>query len=674
MPASSPRRRHWDSDIHDLSIFRATRLEREQRRLRHQSPNAEEARKDLEERRRALAGGNFKYVLEALDKHNRALLTNSECSRPLLAPRLEPNREMTESHSLESCQCHCRECITSDVASSKACPKTDVGEKEEEVQGNRTHDRHQKSPLLQRRGVLCAAGWDAPHLADESVQMLEPKTAPDQLPGLKGDEVKEAPECHGPTVAPRRPDKLGLARLQDGIQRLEAVVTECEGLRHHCSKNVSCSAIPTSARAMYGAGGLRSKAACKRSAEPTTFLDCNQKAIEVFTRLAKNLSESEMEKRDLQRVCKELQVELKRSQCELHIQSQESVADILLLRNEIISVQHEQDHQLEMLRERLALVESMNKEQCTCRNRQLYESAPNWTSTPVPATRPATTDDPHLNDCTAGLRSEVARLFTPLRPKMASFAGTPESSDRTRPFQEGDVDWSLRNIVATSGSAESHISQTGDGDPVESSFDLHTAQLPSSTAIARRGRVGPVATSMHAFNEGISLSTELAVSASQALPDLPSNPSIQSPLLATYSEAYSAFAESCTANEREHQGNRGVPIELAHLPKVPTANDFARWGSWGKRFSDNLRPPIQHPFSIHEALELSSPRASAIANTALPDSSTVVDSCDLDGIGLVTTTFQSPRVHVMPPDNKDLRMNGAAPMTPRTKVPRPTSM
>ena len=57
-------RKRWDSSIHNLELYRATKLERERRRQSHQSQNAEAARKDLQARRL----GRFSNILNALDK------------------------------------------------------------------------------------------------------------------------------------------------------------------------------------------------------------------------------------------------------------------------------------------------------------------------------------------------------------------------------------------------------------------------------------------------------------------------------------------------------------------------------------------------------------------------------------------------------------------------------
>ena len=55
-------RKRWASSIHNLELYRATKLERERRRQSHQSQNAEAARKDLQARRL----GRFSNILNAL--------------------------------------------------------------------------------------------------------------------------------------------------------------------------------------------------------------------------------------------------------------------------------------------------------------------------------------------------------------------------------------------------------------------------------------------------------------------------------------------------------------------------------------------------------------------------------------------------------------------------------
>ena len=64
LPAAAMARKRWDSSIHNLELYRATKLERERRRQSHQSQNAEAARKDLQARRL----GRFSNILNALDK------------------------------------------------------------------------------------------------------------------------------------------------------------------------------------------------------------------------------------------------------------------------------------------------------------------------------------------------------------------------------------------------------------------------------------------------------------------------------------------------------------------------------------------------------------------------------------------------------------------------------
>ena len=56
----------WDATIHDLSVHRSSRAEREARRQRLTSSNALAAKADLARRRAVLARGSFEGALAAL--------------------------------------------------------------------------------------------------------------------------------------------------------------------------------------------------------------------------------------------------------------------------------------------------------------------------------------------------------------------------------------------------------------------------------------------------------------------------------------------------------------------------------------------------------------------------------------------------------------------------------
>jgi len=270
--ATTPQRRQWNSNIHDLSVYRATKLEREQRRLRHQSPNVDEARQELEERRRALAGGNFKHVLAALDQHNRAASAQT-AGLSTAWGEMVPEDDDAEVFAAD-------EAPALEVPTTLTMRTIDF----EEASAAGPVDMDREMEQFRRRS---AQRLVATVQAEQDAARVNSHTSP--APSVAARPPGPEPVFAPTAEAVRRPDKLGLARLQHVLQRLETSVGDYE--QQQCSgvPPVAISADKTTKPTALLAAKLRRGINEKRDenrAAPVSYLGCGEKTVELLTRFA----------------------------------------------------------------------------------------------------------------------------------------------------------------------------------------------------------------------------------------------------------------------------------------------------------------------------------------------------------------------------------------------------
>jgi hypothetical protein len=623
-------RRQWNDDVHDLSVHRATRLEREQRRLRYTSPNVEEARQELEERRRALeerrralAGGNFRHVLAALDLHNKARSAGQgqssiqedahhDADMPSDAGAPAPKIQVETTFTM-------REAAFEQSAGAISLGDAGFGS---DVAGDGWHPRHR---LLARH----EAQQEAPH-----AQPTE-ETAP---------EAASRPEDPAPSPAVRRPDKLGLSRLQHGLERLDAAVA---GYERTQAPPDEASVGPDSSRAPAAATSTKRRRDRKPQAAPVSYMGCNEKTLELFTRFAHTLTECESRRADQERLCREMEVEMRQFREASEKQAAQARTDIAALQSELSTVRREHDMEIRGLTARVASLESSRNEgylRSLMGGLQAQEEE--WASMPITSLDPPSVPAlaPMPGSCRAP--SSSARLFTPLRLKFSPLGGSPESDDDLRPHHELRVSAeraarSPSTPVATVNAVSSPIVTTPDAEAADAQWPeggISSVQTPQASLLSKDS---PPPDSPH-------------------LSDLsPSTIPPPTPQLAAASGWHTPADAPAKAN---HDGT--VSVHLSDLPAAPTADTYAQWGTWGKRFSEHVTPPqtLPQPVSVHKTRLRQPPGGS------VPLGAVVAGSWEALRLSHGSSLYGSPVYSLHSASPKPT----AVPMAPRIKVPRPT--
>lgn len=647
---SSPRRRQWDSNIHDLSVHRATRLEREQRRLRHTSPNVEEARQELEERRRALAGGNFKHVLAALDQHNRARSAGQE---PASIPEIaDANRDANAPSDAETpaAKIQVQTTFTRREAAFEQSVTTGAISLGDPALGSATGSggRHSCDRLLAFSHV---AQHEAPHVAAVSVPA---NSAPSGKAPLRKSEPPppSAPEAAfgaedpAPPPAARRPDKLGLARLQHGLERLDAAVAGYELVQVPPESDPATAGAQSSRAAAATESGRRRRDR-KQPPAPVSYLGCNEKTLELFTRFANTLCECESRRADQERLCREMEAEMKQFRAASEKRAAQADADIASLQTELSAVRREHDVQIRSLSARVAALESSRNEgylRSLLGGLQAQEEE--WASMPIPSLGPSFVSAVAAVPGARRAPSPTARLFTPLRPKNSPLGGPLESDDDSGPHQERRVsaESAARLSVPDTPATSIHA-----GSPVATTADATTPNAKPAAAQSPDGSIP----SLHTPEASVLFKgSHLGDSPGFNGPS-PSATPPPPPLFAALSGTHSA------AGAPPATGNHDViSVQLSDLPAAPTADTYAQWGSWGKRFSADLKPPtsLTQPVSVQKTRILQPPGSSVASGEAGIRPWEALSN--LHGSPAYSFDFASPATP-------------AVTMAPRNKVPRP---
>ena len=388
------RRREWDATVHDLSVYKPSRPEIEARKERMRSANAAQARIDLDERQQRLAAGDLSQVLGALQP------ASTESPRPARDER--PLRQIEQVHAqLNALEPEALRSMQPKPAEDDAAPRPPP-----DLAGGHAIDSSVPEPVVdldreialfklragERLNSASGASAPAPPQPDDAPASL--MAAPERPPVAP---MAPPPAAASPAAAqaaaaaaahdngPKGPDALGLGRLQHACGWLESAIGEYEASRSEGF--VPTAPSETESRATDTQPGLArppaAVAAFGSSAKPTrprkaaagvgasqllggsggraansSFGACNERLVEMVSRLVGHLRTSQAELAEQARLREEADAQLGECRAMLGAHKASAEAASAQLREQVGELREAHERTGAQTQKRLAALEA----------------------------------------------------------------------------------------------------------------------------------------------------------------------------------------------------------------------------------------------------------------------------------------------------------------------------
>ncbi|KAL1520863.1 hypothetical protein AB1Y20_022424 [Prymnesium parvum] len=495
-------RRPWDSSIHDLSIHKASRREREARRERYRSPNAETAKAELARRREQLAArGSFDGTLLELsrsggrhddDPTKNALreLDQVEAELRILAsdsaaPRSAPFEVRATFSSLPDV----REEAYAHPARSEVGDTPDEPPSEDEE--SPAVDLNSEIALFRRRSSPPHADAQPPCAPPPPQQAQHPAPPPQKaLPlrpawGSRVPHTVKLPKAPPPDAIrePGTTDGLGLARLQKACAKMECSINSYEQRRG-------------------GGGGSAS------SSPPTNFSGCNAKMLELLTRLMGHLHRADAELTESQKLRSALEGELREAREALASQQARHDEEVAAVRVDLAEVRSLHGAELRALTGRIAGLEAARK--ADANRRQPQPSSNSRATSPTPPTdmpplafSPALSPSHVAYPVADGSPSAMPSLFY-RKPRASSpaptFTGAPTTNSQPTAPPQHPHSASPPSAWPTAPPQHPHSASPPSAWPTAPTQHPHTASAPYAWPTAspkHHQTASPTATPQH---------------------------------------------------------------------------------------------------------------------------------------------------------------------------------
>lgn len=254
--------------------------------------------------------------------------------------------------------------------------------------------------------------------------------------------------------------------------------------------------------------------------------------------------------------------------------------------------------------------------------------------------------DPSLTSAVAPMpgarRAPSAQLFTPLRPKTSLLGGPSESDDDSGPHPE--------RLVFAQSETRPSVPDT----PVTA---IHSAGSPvAATPGATTPSAKPAAAQLPQGSMPSFQTPEASLPFQGRSPWDSPRLNEPSPSTTPPPPPMLVSGRHCASSASAKGKDEAISVHLSDLPAAPTANAYAQWGTWGKRFSEDLTLPQslrQATVSVQKT-RLYQPPGSSVGKAGPWEALS-----NLHGSPAFPFHFESPKAP-------------AVVMTPRNKVPRPT--